>query len=291
METNYRIKNFRVFDSDGCAVELSPITILTGCNSSGKSSLVKSLFMLDDFLKQIKYALDNDQQVKLQDYKIDFLHADLRLLGNFNNVYNKYSRKKEITITYDTFSAFVGHDISVELVFYTKKEDDLHNGYLKKLSIWDKQDGFCIYSIDLTKDIVNADFNKIKGTFLGFSILQYDYCKGKEVDAEYRYKAAMGDLDENEVANNLELIRYANITKEYYPIFSKQLLRPHAQTILFDKEPKEISEKRREALVEMYEKNYCIHYLPIFEELREIKKEDGKKQKGKFCPLFGPNEI
>lgn len=49
MNTKYTIKNFRVFDSDGATFELNPITILTGCNSSGKSSLVKSLMLLGDY--------------------------------------------------------------------------------------------------------------------------------------------------------------------------------------------------------------------------------------------------
>ena len=37
MNTKYTIKNFRVFDSYGATIDLKPLTILTGCNSSGKS--------------------------------------------------------------------------------------------------------------------------------------------------------------------------------------------------------------------------------------------------------------
>ena len=38
MNNTYTIKNFRVFDEKGATLSIKPITILTGCNSSGKSS-------------------------------------------------------------------------------------------------------------------------------------------------------------------------------------------------------------------------------------------------------------
>lgn len=46
MNTKITIKNFRVFDEDGVTFELNPLTILTGCNSSGKSSMVKAILLL-----------------------------------------------------------------------------------------------------------------------------------------------------------------------------------------------------------------------------------------------------
>ena len=49
MNTNLTIKNFRVFDEEGVTIELKPLTILTGCNSSGKSSVVKAVLLLNDF--------------------------------------------------------------------------------------------------------------------------------------------------------------------------------------------------------------------------------------------------
>ena len=56
MKTRFHIKNFRVFDENGVTFDLKPITILTGANSSGKSSMVKAMFLLDGFLGQIKKA-------------------------------------------------------------------------------------------------------------------------------------------------------------------------------------------------------------------------------------------
>ncbi len=54
MNTKFTLKNFRVFDSKGVTIDLRPITLLTGCNSSGKSSIVKALHLLSDYFKEIK---------------------------------------------------------------------------------------------------------------------------------------------------------------------------------------------------------------------------------------------
>mgnify|MGYP003297928657 FL=1 len=58
MKTRLNIKNFRIFDEDGAIFEINPITILTGCNSSGKSSMVKAVMLLNSFLGQIKKDID-----------------------------------------------------------------------------------------------------------------------------------------------------------------------------------------------------------------------------------------
>ena len=42
MNFDYKISNFRAIDNNGAHVHLQPITILTGCNNSGKSSIVNS---------------------------------------------------------------------------------------------------------------------------------------------------------------------------------------------------------------------------------------------------------
>ena len=52
MNTQVGIKNFRIFGSEEATVGFKPITILTGCNSSGKSSIVKSLFILKEFVRK-----------------------------------------------------------------------------------------------------------------------------------------------------------------------------------------------------------------------------------------------
>ena len=61
MRTEYTIKNFRAFDENGVTVKFSPITILTGTNSSGKSSIVKSMVLLDTYRNSLKKNYENNQ--------------------------------------------------------------------------------------------------------------------------------------------------------------------------------------------------------------------------------------
>ena len=54
MDDIYSIKNFRVVGNDGVSLPIKPMTILTGCNSSGKSSIVKSMVLLDSYLEKLQ---------------------------------------------------------------------------------------------------------------------------------------------------------------------------------------------------------------------------------------------
>ena len=56
----YSLTNFRKFDNKGCHLCLSPITFFTGCNSSGKSSVSKSLV----FLSQIVVIRSNVESLE-----------------------------------------------------------------------------------------------------------------------------------------------------------------------------------------------------------------------------------
>lgn len=45
MQTSYQLQNFRSFEDTG-SIELAPITVLCGANSSGKSSILKSILLV-----------------------------------------------------------------------------------------------------------------------------------------------------------------------------------------------------------------------------------------------------
>ena len=100
MDTKFTIKNFRVFDENGVALDLKPLTILTGCNSSGKSSIARSTLLLNSFLVQIKKSMDNRDSVDFNNYKIDFTTYPNNLFGTFDNVVPEGSSLRQITIGY-----------------------------------------------------------------------------------------------------------------------------------------------------------------------------------------------
>lgn len=83
MQLTYGIKNFRVFDTKGSTFNLKPITILTGANSSGKSSLVKSILL---FKKYLDSCIDQPN-LDPEKYRLSFSDKDVNING-INSVLN-----------------------------------------------------------------------------------------------------------------------------------------------------------------------------------------------------------
>ena len=133
MKTNYNIKNFRVFGEEGAEARIAPFTVLTGCNSSGKSSIAKSILLLDTFLQKVKAASDNKSVLELGSYTMDFNNYPLNLLGRFDKVVNYKSTNGEIEYRYS-----VDNGLEVVLTFVTNSADILNRGYLKSLTIFKK---------------------------------------------------------------------------------------------------------------------------------------------------------
>lgn len=131
MKTNYNIKNFRVFGEEGAEARIAPFTVLTGCNSSGKSSIAKSILLLDTFLQKVKKASDSKSVLELGSYTMDFNNYPLNLFGRFDKVVNSSCTTGEIEFRYTS-----DNDYDVDLIFTTKSEDILNRGYLQKLSIF-----------------------------------------------------------------------------------------------------------------------------------------------------------
>lgn len=143
MNTNYSIKNFRVFGEEGAEARIAPFTVLTGCNSSGKSSIAKSILLLDTFLQKVKAKIDsgNKSVLELGSYTMDFNNYPLNLLGRFDKVINSNSTNGEIEYRFMS-----ENKLEVVLIFVTNSADILNRGYLKSLIIL--KDGTIVLSAD-----------------------------------------------------------------------------------------------------------------------------------------------
>ena len=82
MLTELRLTNFRIFD-DEITVRFRPITVLIGRNSSGKSSIIKFLLMLQQSLD-----LGRSQFLTAEGEKVD--------LGLFSDLKNTNSSKRNL---------------------------------------------------------------------------------------------------------------------------------------------------------------------------------------------------
>lgn len=130
----FSIKNFRSFGEDGANFELAPITVLTGCNSAGKSSLVKALMLLSE----IPHTKDNIE-TSLKLYKKEFG------LGSLKNVLNKNSQNKILDFSYKAWSNHLQEEVIVQRTFFGYKNDELNDARLDNLIVH-KTDGQIIFN-------------------------------------------------------------------------------------------------------------------------------------------------
>lgn len=130
MKTNYNIKNFRVFGEEGAEARIAPFTVITGCNSSGKSSIAKSILLLNTYLQKVKSMSDNKSALQLVNYTMDFNGYPLNLLGRFDKVVNSSSTTGEIEFKYTAENG-----LCVQLTFVSNDADILNRGYLKGITI------------------------------------------------------------------------------------------------------------------------------------------------------------
>ena len=168
MKTTLNIKNFRVFDENGVSFEINPITILTGSNSSGKSSVVKAIFLLNSFLAQIRKAIENGDPIQLDKFKLDFTMYPNNLLGRFDKVVHEGSESRTVTIAYTVHSLMLSKDVNVQLVFSTDENDELNNAYLDSITM-------------STNEGVFYHSNKLANGYCNLNIIKEDYGSKREI--------------------------------------------------------------------------------------------------------------
>lgn len=137
--TSLKIQNFRIFDQEGSTFDLAPLTFLTGCNSSGKSSMVKGLLLLSSFMDKLR------KQGKNFDITKESLGLRSLQLGDFQTVLNHTDNNDgciHFSYTYrpvdDVFEShlLLGDKVlEVEYVFSADKNDVEHDAWFKSLRV------------------------------------------------------------------------------------------------------------------------------------------------------------
>ena len=139
----FSLKNFRSFGEEGADFELAPITVLTGCNSAGKSSLVKALMLL---AKQSQADLPLPTQADRGSGHSEFVGSDLPVtdkqfgLGNINKVINRISGNGKIEYSYTVWSAMLNEEVRVIKTFRPAQTNIIPYGELASWRI-EKYDG------------------------------------------------------------------------------------------------------------------------------------------------------
>ena len=176
MNKDYYIKNFKVFDEEESYIDIRPITILTGCNNSGKSSIVKSLCLLNDFCRQAEKSLSKSEIQDLSKIVLDFHKRPNDIMGSFSKVIHKTEPSdgvednaeakdsKTFSLKANAYSNYFLQNMFVELTFSNHDGDHLDNGYLRKIEISTKE-GEVVYSSEIGCDSM-YNFNSLKQQLL-----------------------------------------------------------------------------------------------------------------------------
>lgn len=172
----YTVKNFKIFDEKGVTFDIAPITMLTGCNSSGKSSLVKSMMVLGEYLKKVKSYLNTvsrEDKLAALAQPLDFA-AGVKDTGGFDNVLNEHNMNGLITFQYTVDSKLLMEEVTVTLSFEKDPNDTLgRNGKLHEV-VFQRADGTVFYNAghDLCFEYFhsNIDMTVIKDTFMDVAL-------------------------------------------------------------------------------------------------------------------------
>lgn len=176
MNTVLELKNFRVFDEkNGGLFHLSPITVLTGCNSSGKSSVAKALLLLRDFFNDIRTN-------KVDDCKLNFGNKVAKL-GRFDLVRNcNSSPKSKMCFSYIVRGKQINDLFLIEMYFATRGNDKTNSGWVDRIIVKKGRAEKVLLDVDYSKDdsviIRKIDLNVIKEDFLHH--VYYDLLQSQE---------------------------------------------------------------------------------------------------------------
>ena len=189
MKSTIGIKNFRSFDSEGCSISLNPISILTGTNSSGKSSFVKGILALNGFLEQF-----NANGI-IENCFLDLSKKEYQL-GTYSNVLNKKASLGDpITISYTTHSELVNHDeLEVSISFKPANADDFRIAWFDSFSISLKKEVLITASIKRFTDFYSGHTSDRLEWVLNSKVLR-ELClkRIREIKEEPGYNEWLGD--------------------------------------------------------------------------------------------------
>lgn len=263
MKTEINIKNFRVFDENGVSFEFNPITILTGSNSSGKSSVVKAIFLLNSFFAQIKKAVANGDAIELDKYKLDFTQYPNNLLGRFDKVVNGKSKNKTISIGFSVHSFMLSKEVFVKFVFSADENDVLNNAFLESVEM-STDEGVFYSSSKYNPSYCNLNILKEEfATFLLTEFAIHAYCG---IESTYEFE---GGITAEEHKS------YVNTIIEYLRTVEKTRRDDVLRYVRFSNSQKALIDKKEYCkFLEQAKEDNFIFSIPLLDELKDFDKDE-----------------
>lgn len=156
-------KNFRKFENFPI-MDFSPITIFVGENNAGKSTVVKAILSVLDFISSQYFHFEkNENDKSILDHKFYFNTSYFAHIGTFSRAL--YNHSKENVITFILTESNVKFEIEIE---GNPNDEEAISGKIKKLSIT-----ILKWNIDLIYDFLNDNlkvlFHKEKNKLYDFN--------------------------------------------------------------------------------------------------------------------------
>lgn len=270
MNNTYTLQNFRVLDSKGFTFKISPITILTGCNSSGKSTIIKSLMLVENLLNKIKSDYINGDNSDLEKYELEF-NKGKHKLGTFTKAIHKNSKDNEITISWSKASAYVIGNIDVEITFILNNDTDIANGKISAFKILYEGNVIVFHNV-LTGEMHTSNLDKIIESFEESLWRLNEYHDFKETIES----SVLSNIEEGSLFATEETF-YASHIKEN-PIFGDvffgiiETINDIKKTIINKDGVEGLLTK--EYSVEKFDKSKTLFDMPIFKMVENVSKEN-----------------
>ncbi len=143
-------KNFRKFENFP-TIELGDITILVGGNNAGKSTVVKAILLITEFLKTTAFVNEDDDSAILNN-RFYFDKNYYAHIGTVSRAICNTAKDKELKF-YTNFG-----DCSISITLY--QDDDsanATNAFIREVELKDLNRGIDYY-LDFTKDLLRAKF-------------------------------------------------------------------------------------------------------------------------------------
>ena len=153
------LTNFRVF-GERTDIALAPLTILTGPNSSGKSSVLKAIQLLQENIADIGH--------------LNFSHGEHKL-GNFDMALNRNATDKTMVFTLPFEFQGMTEEMYMDWIYEMDTSNPLQYGKLTRLSVCLEKDGHEVIGITPWEkvDIDLAYFHRYRSLRHNIDLLEF----------------------------------------------------------------------------------------------------------------------
>lgn len=134
MIRQFTTKNFRIFSKEGSEFRFKPITFLTGSNSSGKTSLVKAILVVQHYIDTLRnrYSINGSFDPARTNLNISSMNLKL---GSYSSCVNKFSEDDVISFSYEVSSDLAPYHFEVTLSFKKSLKDNGTEGELTSIEV------------------------------------------------------------------------------------------------------------------------------------------------------------